>query len=186
MVEKRRGSAENVQVPSAPVGLRERPPPALSVDAFFDAAPCNWTLSPARPFQGRVFRVRFKILGVGLVARILRTRRPHSSPRHDALRSTDVLHSTDRAHRGRRLASPTGQLALSGGARQRPQATQQAGSRQRGGCGVLVYTQEGGAVPGISQTPHGSVGSFLVGYVKVMGGPSRNHYSLVSTPSSKP
>ena len=38
--------------------------------------------------------------GVGLVAREIRTCTPHSPPRHDVLRSTDVLHSTDRAHRG--------------------------------------------------------------------------------------
>ena len=39
------------------------------------------------------------------MARILRTRRPHSPPRHDVLRSTDVLHSTDRAHRGTTIRS---------------------------------------------------------------------------------
>ena len=43
--------------------------------------------------------------GVGLVARILRTRRPHSPPRHDVLWSTVVLHSTDRAHRGTTIRS---------------------------------------------------------------------------------
>ena len=40
------------------------------------------------------------------MARILRTCTPHSPPKHDVLRSTDVLHSTDRAHRGPRFASP--------------------------------------------------------------------------------
>ena len=35
---------------------------------------------------------------MGLAARILRTRRPHSPPRYDVLRSTVVLRSTDRAH----------------------------------------------------------------------------------------
>jgi len=60
--------------------------------------------------------------GVGLVARILRTRRPHSPPKHDVLRSTDVLHSTEKAHRGQRFTSPgpgsfqKGQLALHSGA----------------------------------------------------------------------
>ena len=47
-----------------------------------------------------LIRVRRQDSGVGLVARILRTCTPHSPPRHDVLRSTDVLHSTDRAHRG--------------------------------------------------------------------------------------
>ena len=34
------------------------------------------------------------------MARVLRTRRPHSPPRYDVLRSTVVLRSTDRAHQG--------------------------------------------------------------------------------------
>ena len=38
------------------------------------------------------------------MARILRTWRPHPPPRHDVLRSTDVLYSTDRARRGPRFA----------------------------------------------------------------------------------
>jgi hypothetical protein len=85
------------------------------------------------------------------------------------------------------LRQPTSWPLVEGHTRgPRQHSRQAAGSRQRVGCGALVYTQEGGAVPGISQTPHGSVGSFLVGIVLVMGGPSRNHYSLISTPSSKP
>ena len=44
--------------------------------------------------------------GVGLVARLLRTWRPHPPHRHDVLRSTVVLHSTDRGHPVPRFALP--------------------------------------------------------------------------------
>ena len=37
---------------------------------------------------------------MGLAARILRTCTPHTPPKHDVLRSNDVLHSIGRAHRG--------------------------------------------------------------------------------------
>ena len=43
---------------------------------------------------------------MGLGPGRLRTHPPHPAPRHDVLRSTVVLHSTARAHRGPRCTSP--------------------------------------------------------------------------------
>ena len=64
------------------------------------------SLPPSVYSEHASIRSRRQDPGVGLVARILRTRRPHSPPRHDVLRSTDVLQSTDRARQGPRFALP--------------------------------------------------------------------------------
>ena len=65
-------------------------------------------------------------------------------------------------------------------ARQHRKARQLAGS-----TAALVHCFIEGAVPGVNQTPHGSVGSFLVGFVKVMGGPSQETFWSRWRPSNE-